>query len=125
MSMLKRAKGEAKAKRRRKPEVMDAQERILRKATKYLVFQHGMFLVATGVREARVRRFRVWVITVTMRFEDGDEVYIGDLLYDGKDFTFLTEQTVMNERAQKLLDDPEKIRKWNEYRASTLRAGKA
>lgn len=125
MSMLKRAKTRAGAKRRRKPEVIDEEERILREATKYLVFQEGMFLVATGLREARIRGFRVWIITVTMRLDAGDETYIGDLLYDGKEFTLLTEQSVMDERAQKLLDDPESIRKWNEYRASTLRAGKA
>jgi hypothetical protein len=52
---------------------------------------------------------------VTLRYDAGDETYIGDLLYDGESFTFLTEQSVMAERARKLADDPEKIRKWNEY----------
>jgi len=65
MSVLKRAK--AGAKRRRKPPVIDEEERILREATKHLVFHHGMFLVATGLREVRIRGFRAWIITVTMR----------------------------------------------------------
>jgi hypothetical protein len=84
-----------------------------------------MFLVATGIREARIRGFRVWIITVTLRYGAGDEGYIGDLLYDGEEFTFLTEQSVMDERARKIADDPERIKKWNEYRTSTLHAGKA
>ncbi len=42
-----------------------------------------MFLVATALREARVKGFRVWIITVTLRYATGDEAYVGDLLYDG------------------------------------------
>src|SRR4051812_22302131 len=85
----KRTRGKASAvpRRRRKPEALDEEERILREATKYLVFEHGMFLVATGIREARIKGFRVWIITVTLRYAAGDEGYIGDLLYDGDDFT--------------------------------------
>jgi hypothetical protein len=60
---------------------------------------------------------------VTLRYTTGHEGYIGDLLYDGEEFTFVTEQSVMDERAQKIADDPERIRKWNEFRASTLQAG--
>jgi hypothetical protein len=78
-----------------------------------------MFLVATGVREARVKGFRVWIITVTLRYSAGDEAYLGDLLYDGEEFTFLTEQSMMDERAQKLANDAERIRIWNESRASS------
>jgi hypothetical protein len=119
------SQGGAALKRRRQSEDLHKEERILREATKDLVFQHGMFLVATGVRAARVKGFRIWIITVTLRYDAGDETYIGDLLYDGENFTFLTEQSVTAERARKLADDPERIRKWNEYRASTLRPGKA
>jgi hypothetical protein len=120
-----RTKASVATKRRRKPEVVDEEERILRDATKHLVFKHGMFLVATGLRETRIKGFRMWIITVTLRYGLGDEGYIGDLLYDGDDFTFLTEQTVMDERAQKIANDPERIRRWNEYRAATLHPGKA
>jgi hypothetical protein len=118
-------KASTRARRRQQPEVLDEEERILREATKHLVFQHGMFLVATGIRETRIKGFRVWIITVTLRYDVGDEGYIGDLLYDGDDFTFLTEQSVMDERARKIADDPERVRKWNEYRASFLSPGKA
>ena len=124
-SKVTRANASSVTKRRRQPEVLDEEERILREATKHLVYKHGMFLVATGVREARIKGFRVWIITVTLRYGTGDEGYIGDLLYDGEDFTFLTEQSVMDERARKIADDPERMRQWNEYRASTLHAGKA
>jgi hypothetical protein len=120
-----RAEGSAATKRRRKLEWPDEKERILRAATQHLVFKHGMFLVATGIRELRIKGLRVWILTVTLRFGTGDEGYIGDLLYDGEEFTFLTEQSVMDERARKIAEDPERIRKWNEYRASVLHPGKA
>jgi hypothetical protein len=107
-------------KRRRPPEILDAEERILREATKYLIYQHGMFLVATGARKIQIKGFPVWIITVTLRYTTGHEGYIGDLLYDGEEFTFLTEQSVMDERAQRIADDPERTRKWNEYQAATL-----
>jgi hypothetical protein len=86
---------------------------------------HGMFLVATGARKLSIRGMPVWVIAVTLRFDKGYEGYIGDLLYDGEVFTFLTEQAVMDKRARKVAENPEGLRKWNEYRASTLHPGKA
>lgn len=108
---------------RRQPQVTDEEEQILREATKHLVFQHGMFLVATGLREARIKAVRVWIITVTLRYTTGHEGYIGDLLYDGEEFSFLTPPEVRKERARQIAADPERTRKWNDYRASTLPAG--
>jgi hypothetical protein len=125
MSKPTRAKASTATKRRRKPEWPDEEERILRAATQHLVFKHGVFLVATGIRELRIKGIRVWILKVTLRFGTGGEGYIGDLLYDGEEFTFMTEQPVMDERARKIVDDPEKIRKWNEYRASIPHTGKA
>ncbi len=107
------------------PEFNQQEEEILRAATIELMTRHGGHFVATGLRETMIKGFRVWIITVTLRYDKGDEGYIGDLLYDGENFTFLTEQSVMDERARKIADDPEGIRKWNEYRASTLRTRKA
>jgi hypothetical protein len=108
----------------RQPEISQ-EEQILRAATLYLIQNHGMFLVATAAREARIRGVRVWIITVTLRFARGHEGYIGDLLYDGEQFTFLTEQALMDERAQKIAEDPEGLREWNDYRDSTLHSGEA
>ena len=114
-----------RTKRRPKREISDEEERILLAAFKYLLHNHGMFLVPTGLREIRVKGFPVWIITVTLRYDVGDEGYIGDLLYDGEVFAFLTEQSVMDERALRIAENPERIRKWNEYRASVLQAGEA
>ena len=114
-----------KTKRRRKVEVPDEVERILRAATLDLITNHGGHFVATALRETQIRGFRVWIITVTLRFTTGFEGYVGDLLYDGEKFTFLTEMSIVDERAKKIAADPEGIRLWNEYRASTLSAGKA
>lgn len=124
LSKTVRSRASTVTKRRRKAtekkEVLDEEERILREATKHLVFQHGMFLVATGAREVSIKGIPVWIITVTLRYTTGHEGYIGDLLYDGEDFTFLTPPEVRKERAQQIAADPERTRQWNEYRASTL-----
>jgi len=104
-------------------EINEQEEQILRAATLHLIQKHGMFLVATGTREVQIKGFRVWIITVTLRYAVGHEGYIGDLLYDGEQFTFLTEQSVMDQRAQEIAEDPAELRKWDEYRASTLHPG--
>jgi hypothetical protein len=107
-------------KRPREAEAFDEVELVLQKATLHLIEKHGMFLVATRARPTLFRTLEVWIITVTLRFDAGHEGYIGDLLYDGQQFTFVTEQSVIDERARKIAEDPEGQRKWNEYRASTL-----
>jgi len=102
---------------------VDREEKILREATKHLVYEHGMFLVATGLRETRVKGLRVWIITVTLRYTTAHEGYIGDLLYDGENFTFLTPTEVRKDRARQIAADPERLRKGNEYGASTRPQG--
>lgn len=120
-----RSKLATATKRRKKPEAIDEQEeRICREAIKYLLFNHGGLLVPTAVRETRIKGFPVWILTVTLRYPTGHEGYVGDLLYDGENFTLLTEQSVMDERARQIAADPERARKWNEFRAATLQAGK-
>lgn len=109
--------------RQSKPEANE-EEQILQAATLHLIMKHGSLLVATGARETRIKGLRVWIITVTLRYPTGHEGYVGDLLYDGETFTFLTEQAVMDERVRKIEEDPEGLRQWNEYRDSTLRPGK-
>src|SRR5947209_20163584 len=83
-SKPKRAKATPKTERRRKPEILDEEERLLREAFTYLLFNHGMFLVPTAIREMQIKGFPVWIITVTLRYTTGHEGYIGDLLYDGQ-----------------------------------------
>jgi hypothetical protein len=120
-----RSKLATATKRRKKAEVVDEQEeRIYRAAIKYLLFNHGHLLVPTAHREMRIKGFPIWIFTVTLRYPTGFEGYVGDLLYDGENFTFLTEQSLMDERVRQIAANPERDRKWNEYRASTLRAGK-
>lgn len=105
---------------RKKSAPSDEEERILQAATLHLIQQHGMYLVATSAREVSIRGMPVWIITVTLRYDKGDEGYVGDLLYDGEKFTFLTEQSVMDERVRKIAENPKRLRKWNEYRSTTL-----
>ena len=114
-----------RATRQREPEGLSEEEQVLRAATLHLMRKHGSLLVATGARAATIKGHKVWILTMTLRYDPGDECHVGDLLYDGEQFTFLTEQAVMDERVRQFAEDPERLRRWNEYRASTLRAGEA
>ena len=96
------------------------EEGVLQAAILHLITHHGMFLVPTAARQLSIRDLPVWIITVTLRFDVGDEGYVGDLLYDGERFTFLTDQAVMDQRARQIAQNPEALRRWNEYRASAL-----
>ncbi len=131
VSKFVRSKASSVTKRRHKPvivdeeEVMHEEEEILRAATIHLIRKHGGLLVATGLREARIKRSRVWIITVTLRYPTGHEGYVGDLLYDGKDFTFLTPPEVVTQRVRQIDADPALEREWDEYRASTIAATEA
>jgi hypothetical protein len=107
----------------RKPEITEEEKQILWDALKYLVFKHGHLLVPTGIREEGEPGSRRWIITVTLRYPTGFGGEIGDLLYDGQEFTFLTPPEVRKERARKIAEDPEGRRQWDEYRASTLPPG--
>jgi hypothetical protein len=104
----------------REPELNEEEEQILREALKYLVFKHGHLLVPSSIREERDQGSRRWILTVILRYPTGFEGEIGDLLYDGQEFTFLTPPEVRKARARKIAEDPERIREWNEYRDSTL-----
>ena len=109
----------------RLPDSTDEEEQILRAATIYLIRKVGGLFVATGLREEHDQRGRRWIITVTLRYPTGQEGYVGELLYDGKEFTLLTEESVIDERVRQIAADPQGIRQWNEFRTSTLRTGKA
>ena len=63
-------------------------------------------------------------MTVTLATRPGFGGEIGDLLYDGDGFTFLTPPEIWKERTRRSPRTP-RIRQWNEYRASTLPAGEA
>ena len=115
-----RTKAQRTTQRRAKPEVTDEEEQILRAATLNLMMKHGSLLLATGARKTHIKALEVWIITVTLRYPTGHEGYVGDLLYDGETFTFLTEQAVIEERVRKIVEDPERTRKWNERRGSAL-----
>lgn len=112
------------APRNPKSRIKEQEEEILRRATLELITKHGGHFVATGLRETRIKGIGVWIITVRLRYTTGFGGYVGDLLYDGEEFKFLTEQSVIDERVRQIAADPEGIRQWHEYRASTLRPRK-
>jgi hypothetical protein len=112
-------------KRRPEAKIGDDFARILDLATQELIFRHGGLFVATAVRETLIKSIPVWIISVALRYPTGHEGYVGDLLYDGDLFTFLTPQSIVDERVRLIDADPENNRKWNEYRNPASRAGKA
>jgi hypothetical protein len=100
-------------------------EEILRAATIYLIRTIGGLFVATGLRAVESKGRREWIVTVTLRYPSGHAGTVGELRYDGRDFSLLTEDSVIDRRVRQIAADPEGVRRWNEYRAATLRAGKA
>jgi len=119
------AKGQLSAAAEREP--TEEGQHIIQEAASYCL-DHFPMLWTTGGLPAERRATdgsRQWIIRVYLRYPTGFEGYLGDLLYDGKQFTELTERAIMRERAKSIAADPEGIRQWNEYRASTLRTRKA
>lgn len=79
-----------------------------------------MLWTVAGIREVRADDGeKRWIIAVHLRYPTGFEGYLGALGYDGKRFTELTDERTMRQRAAQIAADPEGIRQWNEYRAST------
>jgi hypothetical protein len=110
------------------PQTIKEEERILRKAQEYLLFEakRPMLWTVAGIKEEKgPDGSRRWIIAVHLRYPTGFEGYLGDLLYDGRRITELTDPERMRERAREIAADPEGIRQWNEYRASTLPSGEA
>jgi len=117
----RRASGKAKRKRAR--ELTHEEEHILREAMCYCLHHFPMLWTTGGVPEERHENgLRRWVVRVYLRYPTGHEGYLGDLLYDGKQFSELTDRERMRQRAKQIAADPERIRKWNEYQASTVPA---
>jgi hypothetical protein len=77
-----------------------------------LIRKVGGLFVATGLRAARVKEHPIWIITVTMRYPTGHEGNVGELLFDGENFTMLTEDSVIDERVDRIAADPSAVREW-------------
>jgi hypothetical protein len=87
---------------RKKSKSADEEESILRAATIHLIRHVGGLFVATALRPDRDQESRRWIITVNLRYPNGYEGFVGDLLYDGDAFTMLTNQSVMDERVRQI-----------------------
>jgi hypothetical protein len=114
--------------RKKKSRINKAEEKILRQAQQYLLFEakRPMLWTVAGIREEKASDgSRRWIIPVHLRYPTGFEGYLGDLVYDGKDIVELTDLELMRRRAKQIAADPEGERKWHEYRAGTLRAREA
>lgn len=125
MSKITRKKA-SKSTRKKCCDVTEEDERIISAAATYCLLHFPMLWTTGGLpEEGRAENgSRQWIIRMYLRYPTGHEGYLGDLLYDGKEFTELTDRQLMLERATKIAADPEGIRQWNEYRASTLRPRK-
>jgi hypothetical protein len=115
----------AGARRSRSSEIDDEEEKILREATQHLIRRHGGLFVATWIRKEVGEATPRWIITVTLRYPTGHEGDVGELLYDGHAFTFLTDPSLIDDRVRRIAADSEHMHKWNAYRVSTLPAREA
>jgi hypothetical protein len=121
-----RAKATAKARSKKAAEIFAEEEQILRQAAIYCLLTFPTLWTVGGIKEERgTDGTRKWIIAVHLRYPTGHEGYLGDLLYDGMGITELTDREIMRQRSKEIAADPKGIREWNEYRASTLRPGKA
>jgi hypothetical protein len=113
--------------RARRRALTEEDENIISEAATYCLHHFPMLWTTGGLPEERVGEdgSRHWIIRVYLRYPTGFDGYLGDLLYDGKQFTELTDRELMRQRAKAIAADPEGIRQWNELRASTPRPGKA
>src|SRR6266852_6472177 len=108
----KRPRQQAAVNTRRKParEFTDEEQSILREAMCYCLQHFPMLWTTGGMREDPWENgSRRWILPVYLRYPTGHEGYLGDLRYDGKQFTELTDQEVMRERAKKIESDPERM----------------
>ena len=95
------------------PETVEAEDiRVARKAAIYCLFHYPSLWTAGLPRwnDAEQR----WTIPVILRYPTGHEAELGQLAFDGKEFTPLTERPVMDERARTLSEDPAFQRAWHE-----------
>ena len=95
--------------KRKKPEINQEEEEILRKAQIYLLFEakRPMFWNVADIREEKGEGgSRRWIIAVHLRAPSGHEGYLGDLLYNGERFTELTDVELMRERVRQIAADP-------------------
>ena len=112
--------------RKHEPRWNVEEEKILQKAAVYCLRTFPMLWTVGGIEEADTEHgVRRWIIAVYLRYPTGFEGYLGDLLYDGRQFIQLTDQEIMRKRARRIETDPALQQEWDEYRAATLRARKA
>src|SRR5262249_43089444 len=121
-------RGKTTTRRKKGPAINEEEEQILRQAQVYLLFEakRPMLWTVAGIQEEKgADGSRRWRIAVHLRYPTGFEGYLGDLLYDGARITELTDLDLMRQRASQIAADPEGLRQWHEYRASTLPPGEA
>jgi hypothetical protein len=119
-----KAAAAAAARRKKSAAIFEEEEKILRQAAIYCLRTFPMLWTVGGIKEEQGDNgSRRWIIAVYLRYPIGHEGYLGDLLYDGKTITELTDRAVMRQRAKVIAAAPERMRQWNKYRASTLPPG--
>ena len=111
----------AKVRRKKLPPINEEEERILKKAQIYLLFeaQRPMLWTVADIREEKGEDgSRRWIIAVHLRYPTGHEGYLGDLVYDGERVTELTDLELMRRRGREIAADPARQREWEAYLAA-------
>jgi hypothetical protein len=95
------------------PKTVEAEDiSVARKAAVYCLFHYPSLWTAGPPRWNGVEQR--WTIPVFLRYPTGHEAELGQLAFDGKEFTPLTERAVTEKRAQTLAEDPAFQRAWYE-----------
>jgi hypothetical protein len=119
---VSKAQRNVKAKSRQPaPEASEELVQILQQARVWCLRNLPMLWTPDRIREEpSIEGERRWVIAVHLVYPTGHEGYVGDIQYDGKRFTRLTDLEVMRERSRQIAADPERQRLWDGFLAPTL-----
>lgn len=95
-------------------ELTKEQERIIQAAATYCLRNFPMLWTTGGLPEEchAENGARQWLVHIFLRYPMGQEGYLGDLLYDGNQFSELTTRQIMSERA-KVIANSGQARKGN------------
>ncbi len=104
MKKLRKETGPKASRPQKRGAVTAEDEHIISGAATYCLRHFPMLWTTEGLPEECTgdNGARHWIIRLYLRYPTGFEGYLGDLRYDGAEFTELTDRSVMLERAGRL-----------------------
>jgi hypothetical protein len=98
-----RSKTHKTIRRIHKPAISEEQAKILQHGAIYCLRNFPTLWTVGEIKEEKAENGRRrWIIAVYLRYPTGFEGYLGDLLYNGKHITELTDRNIMRARARRI-----------------------